>query len=487
MKRMKGYLTVFVTLSLTVLLSLFLAVLGSVRQSTVSLEAEIITDTGLNSILAEYHRELFKQYNVFFLDTSYGTAGASVGEVENHLTDYISKNCSAGTDGAGSLLYRDFLGLRAGDVYLLKTAVSSDFEGGIFRERAVEAVKDDIGLTYIQEIMSWFGSIEEKGLGDGDLAQEKQSVDEEIASYDGCSRMVDEDWVTVEVENPTKPLEIQTEKGILHLVLEEPSDLSAAGVDISGLISSRRKQGKINRGNWKSEEGSFSQDTLMDRIMFHEYIMRYCGNFRKPLSKGLLRYQIEYVISGKGSDIDNLKSVVYKLSALREASNLLYLLSDPVKNLQADEAALLAASAMLLPEIAPLLKAAILLGWAYAESLYDVKCLLAGGRIPLFKTEESWHYDISCVLEGVLEGGSDSGNEDNTAGLAYEEYLRLLLLLSPLDTSTFRMMDIMEMDIRQTEGNQSFRMDACIDRLEVQVAIAGIYGNSVEVKRRAAY
>ena len=62
----RGYLTVFVTLSLTVLLSLFLAVLESVRQSTVSMEAEIIANTGLNSVLAEYHRELFKQYNLFF-------------------------------------------------------------------------------------------------------------------------------------------------------------------------------------------------------------------------------------------------------------------------------------------------------------------------------------------------------------------------------------------------------------------------------------
>lgn len=480
----RGYLTVFVTLSLTVLLSLFLAVLESVRQSTVSVEAEIIANTGLNSVLAEYHRELFKQYNLFFLDTSYGSDSASIGEVEKHLAYYVSENCAVRPENIGSLLYRDFLCMEAGDMRVLKAAVATDFEGGIFRERAIEAIEDDVGITYLKDIADWFGIVMQNEWGEEDLVQEKNAVDEEIASYNGCSKKVGEDWVQVEVKNPTEPLEVQTGKGILHLVLEDLENLSAAGVDNSGLVSARKKREGINQGDWADAS---SETGLYDRILFHEYIMHYCGNFREPLTKGVLRYQVEYLIGGKNNDVDNLKSVVYKLSGLREASNLIFLLTDSVKSAQAGEAALLAASAVLLPEIAPILKTAIMLGWAYAESLYDVKCLLAGKRVPLFKTEESWHYDISCVLEGILEEGSDPVEEDVKNGLDYAEYLRILLLLSSLETNTFRLMDIVEMDIRQTKGNQNFRIDACVDRLKVQIHILSAYGYSAKVERALSY
>ncbi len=488
MGAVKGYLTVYVALSLAVLLSLFLAVLEGVRQSTVSLEAEIIADTGLNGVLAEYHRELFDQYNVFFLDTSYGTANPSVKEVENHLSYYLSENCCMSADLAGGILYRDFLDLETGAVQILRAAVATDFDGGVFRRRAIEAVEDDIGISYLQEIAGWLNRVEEYKLGESDLIQEKQEVDKEIASYDGSGQEVDGEWVTFEVENPTTPLEVQTGKGILHLVMDDVSTVSAAGVDNSALISARRQRGRVNQGNWASvSDGKLSEEALLDRILFNEYIMRYCGNYRNPLDKGVLRYQVEYLIEGRNNDIDNLKGVVHRLSALREASNLLYLLNDPAKCAQAEGAAFLAASIMLLPELTPLLKTTILLGWAYAESLYDVRSLLAGGKIPLFKTEGTWHYDISCVLEGILEDGVNNAGAQKENGLDYGEYLRILLLLSSSDVNTFRLMDIIEMDIRQTEGNRGFRMDACIDRLEAQITIISMFGYSAEVRRRAAY
>ena len=48
-------------------------------------------------------------------------------------------------------------------------------------------------------------------------------------------------------------------------------------------------------------------------------------------------------------------------------------------------------------------------------------------------------------------------------------------------------MDIMEMDIRLTEGNEHFRMDGCIDYLEIAVTARSAYGYTYELKHAKGY
>ena len=87
-----AYLTVCITLCLAVIMSLFLVLLNGARQNGARLEVECVTDIGLQSILAEYHRELMKQYNLFAIDASYGTALCSKTNTEAHLRKYLKKN-----------------------------------------------------------------------------------------------------------------------------------------------------------------------------------------------------------------------------------------------------------------------------------------------------------------------------------------------------------------------------------------------------------
>lgn len=88
-----GYLTVYMALSLWVMLSLFFVLLKGIRQSTVRMEAQIIADIGMDSVLAEYHRELFERYGFLFVDISYGTKKADIPNMEEHLRSYLEKNC----------------------------------------------------------------------------------------------------------------------------------------------------------------------------------------------------------------------------------------------------------------------------------------------------------------------------------------------------------------------------------------------------------
>lgn len=89
-----GYMTIYLALTVTVIMALCLALIEGCRYRGISLETECVMDIGMDSILAEYHRELQKQYNLFAIDCSYGTESASTKLTESHLLEYMNRNFS---------------------------------------------------------------------------------------------------------------------------------------------------------------------------------------------------------------------------------------------------------------------------------------------------------------------------------------------------------------------------------------------------------
>lgn len=478
MKRGEAYLTVYLTLCLTLILSLYLALIESARRNGAGLEAVCVTEAGIQSIMAEYHRELLERYNLFAIDSSYGTSVCGKSNTEARLMQYLQRNLSLEDVLLSDYLYRDFFGLQAASAKLTRTSILTDGKGAEFRMRAVEAVKADVGLQLLEILEEWMEVIEVNGLDRTDTDERKKEVDEKLAEYNGREvQLSDGESGYVELENPTTGLEAKRRMGILRLVVEE-SELSDRVIDSGNLIKSRMEQENYNLGNLETAEA----DSLTDRFLFQEYLLRYMGHYGNTDDGDALGYQIEYLIAGTDSDRDNLRSVVNRICALREAANAAYLFSDKEKMLEIEAAATLLCGLLLLPELIPLVEAAILLGWAFAESVYDVKSLLSGGRIPLIKDRDSWHYSLEAALQGALEDETGEGK-----GLSYEDYLRIFMMFTDLDVLTGRAMNMVEADIRMTPGNGSFRLDACFDRLEVLVSINSSFGYQFEIQRQRTY
>ena len=116
--------------------------------------------------------------------------------------------------------------------------------------------------------------------------------------------------------------------------------------------------------------------------------------------------------------------------------------------------------------------------------------------------EDTTEKNAEGIDTGEQDGGGQNTGEQNASGrdseeqdseeqeqegLTYQDYLRILLALSSLEEQTFRMMDIVEMDIRQTPGNENFRIDGCIDRLEAEVTIQSAYGYTVTIHKKKKY
>lgn len=482
-KEDNAYLTIYLALCITLVLSLCLTLIEGVRRNGARLEAECVTEIGLQSILAEYHRELFYQYNLFAIDSSYGTMLPGKANTERHLEQYIERNLNLDDVFLDRFLYRDFLGLFADEVSLTKVSVLTDGGGAVFRRRAVEAVQDDVGLALLDEMQEWLRVIEINGLEHRDIEAEKSELDAEIEEYDGMEIDMgeEEDPYIFTVDNPTDRLESRKGEGILKLVLEEDSEISSNVIDSEGLIGDRMSTDRINRGNMSLPTLSEAEQ-LTERFFFQEYLLRYMGHYGEENDEDALRYQIEYLVAESDSDAENLRTVANRICGIREAANTLYLFSDSEKRMEAELVSQLACDLAMVPELAPVLEAAILLGWAYAESIYDVKTLLSGGRVPLIKDSSNWHYDLSGALQGDL-----TDSDGNGSGMAYEDYLRIFMMCTERDTLTTRAMNMVEADMRRTPGSSAFRLDGCYDCLEAWVRIKSSHDFDFEITRQRSY
>ena len=127
-----GYITVYLSLIMGVLLSLILAVTEGARQNTIRMHIECCADMALDSALAEFHREMLEQYDLFFIDTAYGTGDPSFHRTEEHILDYMQKNLDPAEEFSvpGAL---DLTGLNAEGVSLLQAGVASDGGGEVLK------------------------------------------------------------------------------------------------------------------------------------------------------------------------------------------------------------------------------------------------------------------------------------------------------------------------------------------------------------------
>ncbi len=492
-RKSPAYLTVYLALTMTIMLSLCLVLIEGARKNAIRLETECVTDIGLNSTLAEYHRELFRQYNLFAIDSSYGTAHAAKENTLQHFKGYVEKNLSTEDIFLSDFLYRDFLAMSLQETDLTKVSLFTDDKGAVFRRQAVDAVKEDTGLAVLEDLKKWMEVVDAQELDTRDIAAEKQKIDDQMEEIieeeeEALQREAEAnakegeevEEVDIPFENPTKGLEDKRKEGILKMTVDDPDHLSTRTLPLETLIMNRMEQGNVNRGNFSLEEVSWAEQ-LLERFLFQEYLLRYMGHYGKEDESAAIWYQAEYLIVGKECDVDNLRSVANRLCLMREAANAVYLFSDEVKCAEAELLATLIAALIRVPDIAPLLKVSLLLGWAYAESLYDVETLLSGGKIPLMKDEETWHYSLQGALQAETKDGGQS------EGLSYEDYLRIFMMLTDLDTLTGRAMNVIEADIRQTPGNRYFRMDGCYDRIEIFMQIKSAYGYECEITRQKGY
>ncbi|MCD8121584.1 MAG: DUF5702 domain-containing protein [Clostridiales bacterium] len=257
------------------------------------------------------------------------------------------------------------------------------------------------------------------------------------------------------------------ESGLLSLVMPDGAEVSGRNVDCLQAPSA----------TW-TDAGNRSVG-FTDRLLIDEYGGRFFRNFRDTVesdggrngetgdravaeegaSDTVLAYEVEYLINGEDTDQENLANTVSRLLAMREGLNLIHILSSPEKRAQARSLAMTITG---LASVTPLLLVTtffVMSVWALAESLADIKGLLAGNRVPLLKTDSDWYLGTEELLmvgkeRAVPEGGGETG-------FSYLSWLKILLFMDDTVQQEYRMMDLMQMNMRLLQDGFRMRYGVC--------------------------
>lgn len=474
----KGGITVYLALTLTVLTVFLITAIEAVRVNTIRFQIECAFDAGLYSALAEYNRELLKQYDLFFVDTSYGGKVGSTAKTGGRIREYMEYNLQPDKN---IILpgYRDFWNLSIKEIMVFNPSIASDENFAVLKQQAVEYMKDKTGIDILEEVAENFKLFHKYDL-QNDRSEEREKAQKKVESYNHKKIKVGENkWKEIVIDNPADAVNKQRGKGVLQTVTQEAQGISGAFVTLPDYASYR----DLEEGAGLAWDLDYA-DGIEDEILFGEYILLKTGCYTRQLEKSQLKYQTEYILQGKGSDLENLRSIVNKLLLIRETANYIYLMADSAKREEAKAIAGGIAAVLLVPDLQKPIQQTILFAWAYAESVNDVKILLEGGKIPLVKRKDEWRMSLSDMLH--YKNCLDSGKA-GTRGLSYQDYLRILLLMENKEQKAARLADIIEMDIRSTEGNSYFCIDACISGMETEAVILSGYGYEYTIKRRYGY
>lgn len=370
----------------------------------------------LESVFAEYHPEMLHIYDLFV------RFGSDEETLRNRMEYY----------GAGNMSHQ-----------LIKRELLTDYEGAVYYNQAIRYMKDLLGL--------------EHNPGESKEIPKELSYEEKERSILGeLKPLLDEEEVGLKGEdNPLDLAGRQKTMGLLSLLIGRDTSVSQQNLVIETLPSHRTLQ----QGDYPKQDTGGTTEALF----FQAYLMEHFFHYTESKETRALLYELEYLLEGEESDRENLEAVCRKLVNLRMAVNYAYLLTDAGRQAEAEAMALTLCSLVLNPEVTPLVKQAVLLAWAYAESIVDVRALLRDKKVPVVKTADTWQIQLANVSK-LGTGEEISGEKNFETGLAYADYLKALLLSEKKETLCMRSLDLIE-------ANLHMKADQCTTKVQIKTKV----------------
>lgn len=427
-----------VTAFLALIFVLLVGFTGSVMESASLQSAKSYRRADMNraieSVFAEYQKDMLEEFDLFVLDASYESGDYSEARILDRLTYY----------GASGM-----------DQKMECIQLLTDQGGLALNEQIANYVENKYGIgslnLFEKDESEWKDRMEEA----------EESEKEEAAVEGALSDILTENNQELPTEdNPLPNIQHLLSLPLSELVMPSGTEVSDAKVDETTLVSGRTLEKGYGDFEGKAENATSSKAVL------GEYAMTHFDSAVEEESEGTLCYELEYLIAGKDNDRENLDVVLRKILMLRLVPNYVYLQQDAAKKAEAEALAITLCTVIALPAAGEAAAQAILLAWAVGESVMDLRSLMKGGKVPLVKTEESWQLSLTGLMKLGTE--EDTGaSADIEEGLDYCTYLRGILLLTNREKLTMRMLDLIELCMRNEKGLSWFYADHCVSRMEV--------------------
>lgn len=446
--KQNGSITLFLCLVFTLMLSFLILVLESARIHIIKAHTEGISHMAMESAAGYFSLPLFENYGIF-----------SIHLPDSSLTPLVNKyiNWNISTEGSIAGEWYDLCKISSFTCSLGKIYHITDDNGKIFTDQVIRymnyAIAADAADIFFQ--FPFLNTIFKDYIDISKINIKENQVDSSFPLSELSSDTNGENILTEEEAITKRDSIMSRVKGFLtnstlNLYIDKASDISTCQTDLSILpsaVCSYEKDSGVSDFLCESEK-------LMLLIYFSDTFHCYTD---KKSDTNELEYQLEYLIHGSSQDEDNLLKSILDIQSLRTGLNLAYLYTDSEKRQMARTLAYSAVGLIPVPFIVEFTQLAILSAWASAEAIVDVRDLLKGGKIPLFKTKSDW----SLSLDDILTFDYNTKSNGKSNGCSYEQYLQLFLYTELNTDMIYRAMDLIQMDIRKNY-NPDFQMTECI-------------------------
>lgn len=464
-EKRSGQMSIWLALGFSVFLALYLVCLESVRMQSARRQAEQAAESGLFSLFSEYEPHLLKEYSLFALDTSFRSGTENMDEICAHLWKFTELN-TADAEGKAQE------GLALQGVSVKDPVRLTDGQGAVFYRQAVQVIKEETGLSLAED---WIfdEAFQQK------LEDDSRSFQEDCEMYEGSVVDYEYEEGEEEMSSEAENWDGMWNRFTLQQVMDQPDAISQKEILLEQVPSHRT----LSRGTG-AELGT--EDTVLNKQLFVSYLceyMRHAADMAEESENDrYLDYELEYICQGNASDAQNLEETVRSILLLREGVNYGYLLTDEEAKAKAELLAVVLAAVTGNEALVKGVKHLILLGWAYGESLVEVRQLLKGQEVVLVKTKEDWQVPLSGIIALMGNPGAYDEQKTEQKGMSYESFLRLFLTIQSSETLAMRGLDIIEGQLQKNAGCERIHVDHCIDQLTAQ-----IWMDSLQMERSYRY
>lgn len=441
----KGSITVFLTLTLVLVMSFVFSLLEAARVNCIQSRAKLLSQLCVQSVMGNYQRDLWDDYHLLAVDGNWNQGEFAIGFTESYAMELMKENGKLPAEYGGDGW--DLMHLEVQDVMVKDYVLATDGKGRSLWNQVCEQMRVEAAADVLENlsVLKETGTEAEAWQGNNkrweEALQALEQADEEKKNHgqtedDNTEKSRE---INQETENPMEYVKQLKASSVLTFVVPEGQKLSEKTLEPIWIAS--RRALREGTGKVPEEEGS--------RLLFQYYIQQYFSNYTQNRKHGpeetKLDYEMEYLIGKRDSDVENLEQVVKKLLLFRETMNFATLMKDEAKK---ELALAIATAAVGFTGMVPLVKAVqggVLLSWAYVESVMDVRTLLGNGKVPVMKRTDQWISDISDCRRSIC---NDFAGDSEEEGLTYGQYLQMLLFLESRDNLCMRCIDLME----QNEG-----------------------------------
>ena len=448
----KGSVAILLTLLfLSIVFTFFVMLEGSGRMA-LRAESEASYDLAGRSILSMYDKDLFERYGLLAFQSD-----------NKVLADWLESYANS------TIETTDMTGGKS-EVSSFETAGFSIAEPDNLMNEINEMMKRFIILEMVEEGKNLFSSFEEQI---GKKKSFEDNTESKISSLEAAERNESESEGEDEDSGGMSLSEVIAAQLKFRNIINTNSAYESEDTGSDIVLRNERiindlpsAEAGCKHNTAFSGIGSIitkfsngiSIEMIKDDFILGEYIL---NNFENHLGThdsemSLFHNEVEYILYGHYSDRKNYKKTHRAIFAMRMASNMAYLNMDPEKKSE-----IMTAAEIITPgPWAVLTQMLITVAWSSVEAVNDMKNLEAGYAVSLVKTGKSWMTDLDGIIEGLSSQGflriEDGGN------MKYKEYLRLLLLTEDRNVKLYRVMDLIQINMKGKSRNDFLIEDHCI-------------------------